>query len=103
MSSSSAASAAPATFSGRARELLGTTTFRLGLLQTTIFALAGAVLFALVYTITAGSLAAQLDDEIRADLATLRELADTKGIAALADAIDRIVADPEAVPTFYLL
>ena len=92
-----------ATFFARLREVLRSTSFRLGLIQVVAFAVAVSALTAVVYSSTHSWLTHQLDEDIRDDIAALADEANTQGVAAVTEHIRRMLADPERGDTFYLL
>src|SRR5690242_17704312 len=100
---SSGPSAAPATSFKRPREVLRSASFRLGLLQAALFAVSVSVLVAVVYSRTVSTLAHQLDQDIRDDLADLAGVADRQGLPAAADAVERLLDEPERRPDAYYL
>ena len=92
-----------ATYFARVREILRSTSFRLGLVQAGIFALSVSLLLAFVSASAVAWLGHQVDQDIRDDLATLADEADTSGLAAAATRIERLVASPDRSGQFYLL
>lgn len=92
-----------AIYSARLREILRSTSFRLGLVQAGTFAVSVSLLMAFV-SVSAGSwLTHQIDQYIRDDLAALVDEANTSGLAAAATRIRRLVASPDQSGQFYLL
>ena len=63
-----------------------------------------SVLVAVVYSRTASLLDHQLDEDIRDDLADLADVADRQGLPAAAEAIGRLLDEPERrTDAYYLL
>ena len=85
----------------RPSELIHSTSFRLGLLHASAFAISVTVLFVVVYWTTDLALSRQLDRDLEAELAALVSEAQTEGREGLERALaDRARARPDA---YYLL
>lgn len=95
--------AVAATRFSQVRELLGSTIFRLSLMQAAAFAVSISLLVAFVSERVAAGFERQLDQTIRDDLTSLVDEAGRAGIAIAARRIELLVADPERNAQFFLL
>ena len=85
------------TRSVRLNRLLRSTSLRLGLLHSLLFALSGAVLFAIVYFSTTWSNLRQLDDDIATDVELLVSQANASGVAGLRNTIRERTSGSEPI------
>jgi signal transduction histidine kinase len=85
------------------RQVLSSTSFRLGLVQVVAFAIAVSLLIAYVSTTMSSWLKHTFDQDIRDDIVTLADQANSRGLDAAAESIQRLLADPENNSEFYLL